>query len=132
MAQLIEDYALIGNCETAALVGRDGSIDWLGLPRFDSAACFAALLGSPDNGHWSIAPTEGSARSTRRYRGDTLILETLFDTKVGRVRVVDFMSRRDGVTDVVQLVRAISETAPGAVQSHPDRLLTAESGIPLE
>lgn len=112
MAQLIEDYALIGNCETAALVGRDGSIDWLGLPRFDSAACFAALLGSPDNGRWSIAPMDGLARSTRQYRGDTLVLETLFDTEAGSVRVVDFMSRREGATDVVRLVQGIRGTVP--------------------
>src|SRR5271154_3162813 len=68
----IEDYAVIGNCETVALVGRDGSIDWLGLPRFDSAACFAALLGDPQHGRWLIAPIAGGARTTRRYRGDTL------------------------------------------------------------
>jgi len=112
LAQLIEDYALIGNCETAALVGRDGSIDWLGLPRFDSAACFAALLGSPDNGRWSIAPMDGSARSTRQYRGDTLVLETLFDTEAGSVRVVDFMARREGATDVVRLVQGVRGTVP--------------------
>ena len=108
MAGLIEDYALIGNCETAALVGRDGSIDWLGLPRFDSAACFAALLGSPENGRWLIAPADGSARSARRYRGDTLILETTFETAAGAACVVDFMTRRDGATDVVRLVRGLS------------------------
>src|SRR3954451_17347350 len=68
MAGLIEDYAIIGNCEAAALVGRDGSMDWLGLPRFDSAACFAALLGAPENGRWQIAPSSPDAQVSRRYR----------------------------------------------------------------
>src|SRR5262249_39952787 len=77
MPGLIEDYAIIGNCESAALVGRDGSIDWLALPRFDSAACFAALLGDVENGCWKIAPKDG-ARATRRYREGTPILETRF------------------------------------------------------
>ena len=77
MPSRIEDYAVIGNCETLALVGRDGSIDWLGLPRFDSAACFSALLGEPKHGRWLIAPAADEARVTRRYRGDTLILETV-------------------------------------------------------
>lgn len=74
MPGLIESYAVIGNCETAALVGRDGSIDWLGLPRFDSAACFAALLGGPDNGGWQIAPSASHLRVTRRYQEGSLIL----------------------------------------------------------
>jgi len=77
MPGLIEDYALIGNCESAAMVGRNGSIDWLALPRFDSAACFAALLGGPENGHWQIAPKQG-ATVTRRYREGTLVLETMY------------------------------------------------------
>ena len=79
MTLRIEDYALIGDCEAAALVGRDGSIDWLCWPRFDSDACFAALLGTPDNGRFRIAPV-GEARVTRRYRDNTLILETSFET----------------------------------------------------
>jgi len=91
-----------------ALVGRDGSIDWLCLPRFDSAACFAALLGTPENGRWLIAPADPKAGSTRHYLGDTLILETAFDTDTGRVCVVDFLSRRDGVSDLVRIVRGIS------------------------
>ena len=70
----IEDYAVIGNCETMALVGRDGSIDWLGLPRFDSAACFSALLGDPEHGRWLIAPVGDAVNLTRHYRGDTMIL----------------------------------------------------------
>ena len=80
----IEDYAAIGNCETMALVGRNGSIDWLGLPRFDSAACFSALLGEPEHGRWLIAPVQEAVNITRRYRGDTMILETVFETHSGR------------------------------------------------
>ena len=106
----IEDYAIIGNCESAALVGCDGSIDWLGLPRFDSAACFAALLGDPQHGRWLIAPIGAATRVTRRYRGNTLILETVFETSDGAVCVIDFMSRRDRVSDLVRLVKGISGT----------------------
>ncbi len=87
----IEDYALIGNCCTAALVGRDGSIDWLCLPRFDGAACFASLLGDDDNGRWLLCPAGKVVHSSRAYRGDTLILETDFETDEGAVRVVDLM-----------------------------------------
>jgi GH15 family glucan-1,4-alpha-glucosidase len=87
----IEDYAIIGDCETAALVGRDGSIDWLCWPRFDSDACFAALLGAPGHGRWLIAPEHGTARVTRRYRPNTLILETRFENAEGAVTLVDFM-----------------------------------------
>src|SRR5678810_1468963 len=76
----LEDYALIGDCETAALVSRGGSIDWLCWPRFDSGACFAALLGGPEHGRWRIAPSGEVVRTERRYRGDTLILETTFAT----------------------------------------------------
>src|SRR3954452_19989174 len=104
MASRIEDYALIGDCRTAALVGRDGSIDWLCLPRFDSGACFAALLGTPDNGRWRIAPA-GEVRATRRhYRGDTLILETEFETADGVVALIDFMPPRSEAPDVVRIV----------------------------
>ncbi len=94
MPGLIEDYAIIGNCESAALVGRDGSIDWLALPRFDAAACFASLLGDAENGRWKIAPS-GDARITRCYRDGTLVLETRFDTPDGAVTLVDCMGRRD-------------------------------------
>ena len=107
MTLRIEDYALIGNCETCALVGVNGSIDWLGLPRFDSAACFAALLGTPENGSWQIAPADPGGTSTRHYRGDTMILETTFATPTGAVAVIDFMTRRDGATDLVRLVRGL-------------------------
>src|SRR5215467_3309299 len=89
VAQRIEDYALIGDLHTAALVGRDGSIDWLCLPRFDSGACFAALLDSEEAGHWLIAPAGGGNATRRRYRPDTLILETEWDTPEGSVRIVD-------------------------------------------
>jgi GH15 family glucan-1,4-alpha-glucosidase len=96
MALRIEDYALIGDRKTAALVGRDGSIDWLCWPRFDSAACLAALLGSADNGRWLIAPCEGTTTVTRRYRPGTLVLETEFATATGRAVLVDFMPPADG------------------------------------
>jgi len=99
----IEDYALIGDCESAALVGRNGSIDWLCWPRFDSDACFAALLGSPDNGRWLIAPVE-PAHITRRYRPDTLILETRFETASGVVVLIDFMPPRGNVSDLIRIV----------------------------
>ncbi len=104
MPARIEDYALIGDCQTAALVARDGSIDWLCFPRFDSAACFAALLGTPENGRWLLAPA-GEVRSTsRRYRGDTLILETDFRTDTGEVTVIDFMPVRTDRPDLVRTV----------------------------
>ena len=104
MPSRIEDYALIGDCETAALVGRDGSVDWLCWPRFDSDACFAALLGTSDHGRWLIAPTDATARVTRRYREDTLILETRFETADGAVMLVDFMPPRSGYSNLVRLV----------------------------
>jgi GH15 family glucan-1,4-alpha-glucosidase len=91
MASRIEDYALIGDCKTAALVGRDGSIDWLCWPRFDSAACFAALLGTAEHGRWLLAPKEAPSAVNRRYRAGTLVLETEFQTPTGRAVIVDFM-----------------------------------------
>src|SRR6202167_3021047 len=90
MASRIEDYAMIGDCQTAALVSRDGSIDWFCAPRFDSEACFAALLGSPEHGRWSIAP-RAKARVSRRYRPDTLVLETQFETADGAAALIDFI-----------------------------------------
>ncbi len=99
----IEDYALVGDCQTAALVGRNGSIDWLCWPRFDSAACFAALLGTPENGFWKIAP-QGAFRAKRRYRPDTLILETEFDADTGAVTLIDFMPVRSAQSDLVRIV----------------------------
>jgi GH15 family glucan-1,4-alpha-glucosidase len=100
----IEDYALIGDCETAALVSRKGSIDWLCWPRFDSGACFAALLGTAQNGRWLIAPCEEPTRTTRRYAGDTLILETEHETSTGVVTVVDFMPIRDSTSNIVRTI----------------------------
>jgi len=100
----IEDYAVIGDCETAALVGRNGSIDWLCWPRFDSSACFAALLGTPDNGRWQIAPVAENVRVSRRYRSNTLILETAFATAEGEAVVIDFMPLRQQASHVMRLV----------------------------
>ncbi len=110
MSQRIEDYALIGDCETAALVGRNGSIDWLCWPAFDSDACFAALLGTHKNGRWLIAPSEDVTATSRRYLGDTLILETRFETKSGTVALIDFMPPRGKASDIVRLVRGVSGT----------------------
>jgi GH15 family glucan-1,4-alpha-glucosidase len=101
----IEDYALIGDCETAALCGNDGSIDWLCWPRFDSGACFAALVGTPDNGRWKLSPAGAIKSVTRRYRDNTLILETDFETKDGAVTVVDFMPLRGKHSHLVRLVK---------------------------
>ena len=97
----IEDYALIGDCETAALVGNDGSIDWLCWPRFDSGACFAAILGTPEHGRWKIAPATSATRVTRHYRKGTLILETEFETEHGTVTIIDFMPLRERQSDLV-------------------------------
>jgi GH15 family glucan-1,4-alpha-glucosidase len=104
MAANLEDYALIGDCQTAALVGRDGSIDWLCWPRFDSGACFAALLGTRDNGRWLLSATDPAARVSRRYRDATLILETEIETADGAASVIDFMPLRGKNSDVVRLV----------------------------
>ncbi|GAB6848892.1 glycoside hydrolase family 15 protein [Paraburkholderia kururiensis] len=109
MPALIEDYALIGDGHTAALVSRSGSVDWLCWPRFDSAACFAALLGTQDHGHWQIAPAvEGDVKITRRYRGkagsETLILETDFETPEGAVTLIDFMPPGNGWSELVRIV----------------------------
>src|SRR4051794_28373116 len=94
MASRIEDYALLGDCETATLVGRDGSIDWLCFPRFDSGACFCRLLGTVENGRWLLAPAGQVRRSRRRYRAGTLILETDYETDGGEATVIDFMPVR--------------------------------------
>ncbi len=124
MASLIEDYALIGNCESAALVGKDGSIDWMSLPRFDSPAFFAALLGDESNGHWRIAPLAGSPKVTRRYRPGTLVLETRFETSEGVVVLTDCMTRREGRADLVRLVRCES----GRVALHMDLVIRFDYG----
>jgi len=105
----IEDYAMIGDMQTAALVERGGSIDWLCFPRFDSPACFAALLGDADNGRWLLAPTAGG-KTWRRYDGDTMILETTWENDEGAVRVYDFMPQRDSAPEVVRIVEGVRGT----------------------
>ena len=110
---LIEDYGLIGDMQTAALVGRNGSVDWLCLPRFDSASCFAALLGDDRHGRWLLAPADDAATSNRRYRPGTLLLETDFETADGAVRVIDFMPRRgDGPPRLMRIVEGLSGQVP--------------------
>ncbi|HEV3192922.1 MAG TPA: glycoside hydrolase family 15 protein [Polyangiaceae bacterium] len=117
MPQRIEDYALIGDCQTAALVGRNGSIDWLCLPRFDSPACFASLLGGPQHGHWTIAP-RGRPHSVRRaYRDGSLILDTTFETDEGAVTLTDFMPIRGEVPRVVRVVRGQRGRTPMRTQA---------------
>ncbi|GGK86833.1 glycoside hydrolase family 15 protein [Streptomyces flaveus] len=103
----IEDYALIGDHQTAALIGRDGSIDWLCLPRFDSAACFAKLLGDEENGHWRLAPKGAEACTRRAYRPESLVLDTEWETAEGAVRVTDLMPQRDRAPDVVRVVEGL-------------------------
>ncbi|MDH2386291.1 glycoside hydrolase family 15 protein [Bradyrhizobium sp. CER78] len=125
MASRIEDYGLIGDCETAALVGRDGSIDWLCWPAFDSDACFAALLGTSRNGRWLLTPTGEIKRTTRRYRDDTLILETRFETADGVVDLIDFMPPRGKASDVVRLVRGVS----GRVKMHMELVIRFGFGV---
>jgi len=108
MKSRIEDYALIGDEQTAALVSRSGSIDWLCLPRFDSGACFAALLGDKHNGHWRLAPKGADVCARRAYRPDSLVLDTEWDTPEGSVRVTDLMPQRDRAPDVVRIVEGLS------------------------
>jgi GH15 family glucan-1,4-alpha-glucosidase len=108
----IEDYALIGDCETAALVHRNGSIDWLCFPSFDSGACFAALLGTPEHGRWLLAPAGPVTATRRRYRGDTLVLETEFTTAEGVVAVIDFMPVRSELPDIVRIVEGRGGRVP--------------------
>jgi GH15 family glucan-1,4-alpha-glucosidase len=108
----IEDYAVIGDTQTAALVGRNGSVDWLCVPRFDSEAIFAALLGTEENGRWLLAPASEVRAVRRRYRGDTLVLETEFDTDDGTVRVIDFMPPRGESPDVVRIVEGVHGRVP--------------------
>jgi GH15 family glucan-1,4-alpha-glucosidase len=123
----IEDYGLIGDTQTAALVGRDGSIDWLCLPRFDSAACFAKLLGDERNGFWRISPAEPGADGAnirRRYRGDSLVLETEFATTRGVVRLVDCMPVRHAHPRVVRMVECLS----GRVEMRMDLVMRFDYG----
>jgi GH15 family glucan-1,4-alpha-glucosidase len=108
----IEDYALIGDTHSAALVGRDGSIDWLCLPRFDSGACFAALLGDHSHGRWLVAPAVPVRSTRRQYRRDTLVIETEFETEAGAVRVTDFMPPRQSEPDLIRIVEGIRGDVP--------------------
>src|SRR5207342_3456176 len=100
----IEQYAMIGDTQTAALIGDDGSVDWMCAPRFDSGACFAALLGDENHGRWLIAPAAGGRATRRQYLDHTLVLETEFETPEGAVRIIDFMPIRDQSVDVVRIV----------------------------
>lgn len=120
----IEDYALIGDCETGALVGRDGSIDWLCLPRFDSDSCFGRLLGNEENGYWKLCPLDRSV-SERRYRPGTLILETVFATDRGRVRVIDFMPPKTELSKVVRIVEGLE----GKVEMRSELVARFDYGI---
>jgi len=124
MPSPIEDYAMIGDCLTSALVARDGSVDWLCLPRFDSPACFAALLGGPDNGRWRIAPKAEITATHRRYRGETLILETEFETAEGVVRLIDFMPPRGEAPDLIRIVEGVR----GKVAMHMDLTIRFDYG----
>ena len=120
----IEDYALIGDCETAALVSRDGSIDWLCWPRFDSGACFAALLGDRFNGRFLLRPMDADARSSRRYRDGSLVLETCWRTPTGVLLVTDFMPLRNGASDIIRLVRGLE----GRVDFYAEYILRFDYG----
>ncbi len=108
--QRIADYAYLGDLQTGVLVGRDGSIDWCCFPRFDSGACFAALLGAPEHGRWLVAPVDPVIHTSRRYRPDTLILETIHETSSGAVRVIDFMPPRGTAPDIVRIVEGLRGT----------------------
>src|SRR5437588_4984478 len=108
----IEDYAFLSDTQTSALVSRDGCVDWLCFPRFDSGACFASLLGTRDNGHWRFWPKEKTVTTSRRYRGNTLILETEIETKSGAVRLIDFMPPRGENPDIIRIVEGIRGKVP--------------------
>jgi GH15 family glucan-1,4-alpha-glucosidase len=108
----IEQYAMVGDTQTAALIGDDGSVDWMCAPRFDSGACFAALLGDENYGHWLLAPAAGGRATRRRYRDHTLVLETEFETPEGAVRIIDFMPIRDQTVDVVRIVEGLRGEVP--------------------
>ena len=112
MSKRLEDYAMIGDGHTAALIGSDGAVDWLCLPRFDSGACFASLLGTEENGHWTLAPQAPVLEVSRRYRRGTLVLETEMTTTEGRVRLIDFMPHRHGNPTLIRIVEGISGQVP--------------------
>jgi len=124
MAERIEDYALVGDLQTAALIGRSGSIDWLPFPRFDSSSCFGALLGGREHGRWLIAPAAGGPADERRYRDDTLILESEWQTATGRVRVIDFMPPRESKPDIVRIVEGLE----GTVQMRTELVIRLDYG----
>ena len=125
--QRIEDYAVIGDLHTAALVGRNGSVDWLCLPHFDSPSCFSQLLGDESHGFWRLAPAggeEGIVATRRTYRKDSLVLETEFDTPTGTVRITDCMPMRDSHPHVVRLVEGLA----GTVDMHMDLAVRFDYG----
>ncbi|MFI6445768.1 glycoside hydrolase family 15 protein [Kitasatospora sp. NPDC050543] len=124
MAGRIEDYALIGDLQTAALISRGGSVDWLCLPRFDSPSCFAHLLGEPRHGHWRLAPAGAGECATRGYRGDSLVLETEWQTPTGAVRVTDFMPHRDRSPQLIRIVEGLR----GSVEMRGDLRLRFNYG----
>jgi hypothetical protein len=127
----IEDYALIGDCRSAALVSRDGSIDWLCWPRFDSPACFAALLGRAEHGRWRIGPQQAAVSISRRYRPDTLILETVFETETGSVALIDFMAMHGGDASKPPAVIRIVEGRRGSVAMRLDLALRFDYGAAI-
>jgi GH15 family glucan-1,4-alpha-glucosidase len=124
MPERIEDYALLGDLQTAALVGRNGAVDWLPFPRFDSSSCFGALLGGPEHGRWLLAPEAGGPATDRRYREDTLILESEWRTPTGSVRVIDFMPPRETKPDIVRIVEGID----GAVEMRTELVIRLDYG----
>ena len=135
MSTRIEDYALIGNTCTVALVSKDGSLDWLCVPRFDSAACFAALLGDGNNGRWQIAPAGEVKRVQRKYRENTLVLETEFETADGTVALIDFMPIRERVRQVdvvrISLPRSRTQERASGATAERDGIVVARVGAAL-
>jgi GH15 family glucan-1,4-alpha-glucosidase len=124
VAERIEDYALLGDLQTAALVGRHGSVDWLPFPRFDSSSCFGALLGGREHGRWLLAPAGANHATSWSYRDDTLILETVWQTPTGRVRVIDFMPPRETKPDIVRIVEGLE----GSVQMRTELVIRFDYG----
>jgi GH15 family glucan-1,4-alpha-glucosidase len=120
----IEDYAFLSDTQTAALVSRDGCVDWLCFPRFDSGACFASLLGNAENGHWLFSPAKGLRATRRRYRGETLILETEIDSKDGTVRLIDFMPPRGQAPDIIRIIEGVE----GAVDMRMELIIRFDYG----
>jgi len=120
----IEDYALVGDLQTAALVGRSGSVDWLPFPRFDSSSTFGALLGGSEFGRWQLAPKQGGAATDRRYRDQTLILESEWQTDTGRIRVIDFMPPRETKPDIVRIVEGLE----GSVEMQTELVIRFDYG----